>query len=100
MIEPGRILIAPGDFHMKSSLRWRQGVRVPWINAAAEFLPSRCRCAFASAGEVYGGAAVAVILTGMGQDGCAALKFSRRKGPVFWRRMRHPVLSGVCPAPS
>jgi len=68
-IEPGRILIAPGDFHMKLvsnngkiSVNLDQSPRQNSCRPAVDAL-------FASTGEVYGGAALAVILTGMGQDG-------------------------------
>jgi two-component system chemotaxis response regulator CheB len=35
---------------------------------------------FASAGSVYGGAAIAVILTGMGQDGLRGVEILRAQG--------------------
>jgi two-component system chemotaxis response regulator CheB len=68
-VTPGKILIAPGDFHMKlvsdgSGIRTvlDQGPRQNSCRPAVDAL-------FASAAEVYGGAVLAVILTGMGQDG-------------------------------
>jgi two-component system chemotaxis response regulator CheB len=68
-VEPGKILIAPGDFHMKIV---SNGSPVHVILDQSPRLNS-CRPAvdalFTSAAEVYGGAAIAVILTGMGQDG-------------------------------
>ena len=69
MVEPGKILIAPGDFHMKLASNG-DGVHVFLDQSARQ---NSCRPAvdalFASTAEVYGGAALAVILTGMGQDG-------------------------------
>ena len=68
-IDAGKILIAPGDYHMKVA---RGEVR-PCISLDQSPPQNSCRPAvdalFASTGEVYGGAAVAAILTGMGQDG-------------------------------
>jgi two-component system chemotaxis response regulator CheB len=80
LIEPGRILIAPGDFHMRVS---------PGSGSACVFLDqtprqNSCRPAvdalFASTAAVYGGAAVAVILTGMGQDGLRGVEILRAQG--------------------
>lgn len=68
-IEPGRVLIAPGDFHMRlrSDIH---GVRVQLDQGTPE---NYCRPAvdalFRSAAEVYGGNTLAVVLTGMGSDG-------------------------------
>lgn len=80
VVEPGKIFIAPGDFHMKLA---RDGA------AARVFLDqsprqNSCRPAvdalFASTGEVYGGAVVAVILTGMGQDGLRGVEMLKAQG--------------------
>jgi len=68
-VERGKILIAPGDYHMKVASNGN-GVRVCLDQGPRQ---NSCRPAvdalFASAGEVYGGAVLAAILTGMGQDG-------------------------------
>jgi two-component system chemotaxis response regulator CheB len=68
-VEAGKILIAPGDFHMKVALDGRE-TRVcldqsPPLNSCRPAVDAL----FSSITEVYGGAAIAVILTGMGQDG-------------------------------
>jgi two-component system chemotaxis response regulator CheB len=79
-VEPGRILIAPGDFHMKVASRG--GV----IRVCLDQTPRQnsCRPAvdalFSSAAELYGGAALAVILTGMGQDGLHGAKLLKAQG--------------------
>jgi two-component system chemotaxis response regulator CheB len=66
LVEPGKILIAPGDFHMKVASK-ADGVHV-FLDQSPQ--QNSCRPAvdalFASIGEVYGGAVLAVILTGMG----------------------------------
>ena len=68
-VESGKILIAPGDFHMKVAsnggevrVLLDQGPRLNSCRPAVDAL-------FTSIGEAYGGAALAVVLTGMGQDG-------------------------------
>ncbi len=53
---------------------------------------------FASVGEVYGGAVIAVILTGMGQDGLRGAEILKAQAPASSRRMRHRASSGECPA--
>ena len=79
-VEAGKILIAPGDFHLKvASLGG--GVRVHLDQSPPQ---NSCRPAvdalFTSAGEVYGGAAIAVILTGMGQDGLRGAEILKSQG--------------------
>jgi two-component system chemotaxis response regulator CheB len=79
-VEPGRILIAPGDFHMKVASR-RGVVRVCLDQSPRQ---NSCRPAvdvlFASAVELYGGAVLAVVLTGMGQDGLHGVKLLKARG--------------------
>ena len=68
-LEPGCVWIAPGDYHMV--LR-RQGARIQLITnqGAAE---NSCRPSvdvlFRSVADVYGSGVLAVVMTGMGQDG-------------------------------
>jgi two-component system chemotaxis response regulator CheB len=79
-VEAGKILIAPGDFHMKVVSRER-GACISLDQAPRQ---NSCRPAvdalFASTGEVFGGAALAVILTGMGQDGLRGSEILRAQG--------------------
>ena len=79
-VEPGRILIAPGDFHMKLTSNGT-GVRVFLDQSPRQ---NSCRPAvdalFTAAGEIYGGAAVAVVLTGMGQDGLRGAGILKAQG--------------------
>jgi len=79
-VEPGRILIAPGDFHLKVTAGV-QGARVcldrsPQLNSYRPAVDAL----FTSIAEVYGGAAVAVILTGMGQDGLRGTEILKARG--------------------
>jgi two-component system chemotaxis response regulator CheB len=79
-VERGKILIAPGDFHMKLASNG-SGVRVFLDQGPRQ---SSCRPAvdalFTSAGEVYGGAVLAAVLTGMGQDGLRGAGILRALG--------------------
>ena len=75
-LEAGCATLAPGDFHMVVSqedvtrLRVNQEARENFCRPSVDVL-------FRSVAKVYGGRALAVILTGMGQDGltgCEALR--------------------------
>ncbi len=73
-VVPGTILIAPGDFHMRL-VRKLGRVEVELNQQEPEH---SCRPAvdvlFRSIAETYGASAVAVILTGMGQDGLIGVR--------------------------
>jgi two-component system, chemotaxis family, protein-glutamate methylesterase/glutaminase len=79
-VEAGKILIAPGDFHMKL-VSTAGAVRVCLDQSPKE---NSCRPAvdvlFRSAADIYRGASLAVILTGMGQDGLEGVKLLKAKG--------------------
>jgi two-component system chemotaxis response regulator CheB len=79
-VEKGKILIAPGDFHMRLTSNGG-GVRVCLDQSPPE---NSCRPAvdvlFTSVAEVYGGAVIAAILTGMGQDGLRGARILKGKG--------------------
>jgi two-component system chemotaxis response regulator CheB len=81
-VEAGKILIAPGDFHFKVASNGG-GVRVcldqsPPLNSCRPAVDAL----FASIGEVYGGAVIAVILTGMGQDGLRGVEILKARGAI------------------
>lgn len=80
VVKPGRVYVAPGDFHM--TVR-RQGteVRIVLDQAPAE---NSCRPAvdplFRSVTQVYGKNTLAVVLTGMGRDGLRGCEGLRDAG--------------------
>jgi two-component system chemotaxis response regulator CheB len=80
-VDVGKILIAPGDFHLKVAGGGGGGVQVRLDQSPPQ---NSCRPAvdalFSSIGEVYGGAAIAVILTGMGQDGLRGVETLKAQG--------------------
>jgi two-component system chemotaxis response regulator CheB len=80
LVEPGKVLVAPGDFHMKLA-RANGAVRVALDQAPPE---NSCRPAvdalFRSVAEVYGGAVIAAVLTGMGQDGLRGAEMLKALG--------------------
>ncbi len=79
-VAPGTILIAPGNFHMKVTGHGGSA-RVCLDQSPPQ---NSCRPAvdalFSSIGLVYGGAVIAVILTGMGQDGLRGVEVLKTQG--------------------
>ena len=79
-LEPGKAFVAPGGSHLV--LRRQNGC----VTANLEDSPplNSCRPAvdrlFDSAAEIYGRRALAVVLTGMGQDGFNGAKHLKAKG--------------------
>ncbi|UDY24079.1 protein-glutamate methylesterase/protein-glutamine glutaminase [Nocardioides sp. Kera G14] len=76
----GTVLLAPGDFHVRVvaraggvALKLDQGPQENFCRPAVDVL-------FRTASEVYGGRAVATILTGMGQDGLEGVRALAEKG--------------------
>ncbi len=76
----GKILIAPGDFHMKVASD-ASGIR---INLDQSPQLNSCRPAvdalFSSIALVYSGAVIAAVLTGMGQDGLRGVEVLKAQG--------------------
>ena len=81
-LEPGVALIAPGDYHMVVRREVRSGGMKALLNQDPQ--ENSCRPAvdvlFRSVAEVYGGATLAVIMTGMGQDGLHGCQRIRDSG--------------------
>jgi two-component system chemotaxis response regulator CheB len=79
-LTPGSVWIAPGDFHLVVR-RDGQSVRLAVHQGPPE---NSCRPSvdvlFRSAAEVYGGRTLAVVLTGMGQDGLRGCQRIREAG--------------------
>ena len=79
-LQPGCAILAPGDFHMVlqqfdgvSRLVTHQGPRENFCRPSVDVL-------FRSVAAVYGGRTLAVILTGMGQDGLKGCEMLRMQG--------------------
>lgn len=79
-MEPGSVWIAPGDYHvrvrsggLRNTLMLDQGAPVNSCRPAVDVM-------FESVAEVYGGAVISVVLTGMGYDGLRGVRQLRAKG--------------------
>ncbi len=76
-LEPATVYVAPDDLHLGVAQRSRIALAdAPPIKG---FRPSASHL-FASVADDFGHAAVGVILTGMGDDGCMGLAALRREG--------------------
>lgn len=80
LVQPGKVLVAPGDYHMrlakndgKIAVKLDQGPPENSCRPSVDVL-------FRSVEEVYGGAVVSVILTGMGQDGLRGAEILKASG--------------------
>jgi two-component system chemotaxis response regulator CheB len=105
---PGHAYIAPGDFHMMVQ-RSKEGIR---IRTQQEQPENSCRPAvdvlFRSVAEVYGSDTLAVIMTGMGQDGLRGCGRIREAGgqilaqdeatSVVWGIPRYVANAGLADA--
>jgi len=82
-VEAGKVLIAPGDFHMMVApnagsvqVCLDQSPRQNFCRPAVDAL-------FVSAAQVYGGAVLAGVLTGMGQDGLRGAGVLKARGATI-----------------
>ncbi|OIQ87426.1 chemotaxis response regulator protein-glutamate methylesterase of group 3 operon [mine drainage metagenome] len=77
LVRPGHVYVAPDECQMKVE----RGGRIALSPDAPENgLRPSVSCLFRSVAEVYGGEAVAGLLTGMGRDGAEELRLLREKG--------------------
>lgn len=80
LVEPGKVLIAPGNYHMRVQ---KDGLKTV-IKLDQEPPENSCRPAvdvmFRSVEEVYGAAVISVVLTGMGYDGLRGAEILKANG--------------------
>jgi two-component system chemotaxis response regulator CheB len=82
-VKAGMAVLAPGNFHMRL-VRKGDGLEVALNQEEQE---NSCRPAidvlFRSVAELYGGAVIAVVLTGMGQDGLLGVRALKGLGATI-----------------
>jgi two-component system chemotaxis response regulator CheB len=93
---PGRGYIAPGGFHMGVTRKLKHVT----IQLSEGDLENSCRPAvdflFRSVAEAYLNASIAVVLTGMGQDGLRGVRALKEKGvPIFVQDRESSVVWGM-----
>jgi two-component system, chemotaxis family, protein-glutamate methylesterase/glutaminase len=69
MISQGTVYIAPGDLHLEVARRGQEVVTKTQSGPPENFCRPAADALFRSVSSVYGKSALAVVLTGMGQDG-------------------------------
>ncbi len=108
VIRPGRIYVAPGDYHMLPERR-AEGVVLRLVRDPPE---NFCRPAvdpmFRAVGRTWGSRALAIVLTGMGQDGLAGgrvlvdagatLVAQDEASSVVWGMPGAVAMAGLCSA--
>ena len=84
VLEPGTCYIAPGGkqmiferFGLKSRIRIIQDTGRVTYNPCVDV-------SFASLAQIFGNKVLAMILTGMGSDGCEGCQLLKAKGSVIW----------------
>ncbi len=96
-LQPGHVYIAPGDHHMVVVADGVRGTRIELNQAAPE---NSCRPAvdvlFRSVADVFGGRTLAVVLTGMGQDGLrGSEKIAAAGGTILAQDEQSSVVWGM-----
>lgn len=96
MLQPGKVLIAPGDYHLELG---RDGASMV---ASLQQQPPENSCRpsvdvlFRSVAKLYGPRCLAVVLTGMGQDGLrGAEKIVEAKGTIIVQDQASSVVWGM-----
>jgi two-component system chemotaxis response regulator CheB len=83
-LEPGTVLIAPGDYHMRIAGTRRE----PLVALDQQPTVNGCRPAidplFESAATIFGRGVLALVLTGLGQDGTRGATAVRKAGGHVW----------------
>lgn len=85
-ILPGNVFIAPGGMHMvvRRYMDSGTGISVPVVGLNESLPENSCRPSvdvlFRSLASHYEGNMLAVIMTGMGSDGCEGVRAMKRKG--------------------
>ena len=80
-LKPGRALLAPGGMQMM--LDSNSCVHVFKGDERLTYKPS-IDVAFASVAKVFGAKSLAIVLTGMGADGCNGAKLLKEAGATVW----------------
>jgi len=86
-LKPGLALLAPGGQQMMIDPRQSDRVRVLEGDVKLTYKPS-VDVTYASAARAYGARVLALILTGMGADGCDGARLLKREGATIWAQNR------------
>lgn len=107
-VEPGQVLVAPGDFHME----FETSNKTICVRLTQSEKEHHCRPSvnpmFRSLADIYHDGVLAVVLTGMGSDGCEGCVSLANAGSrviaqdesssVVWGMPKAAIDTGVCTA--
>lgn len=96
VVAPGRVLVAPGDFHLRLGRSEARVVATLDQGEKENFCRPAADALFRSAAAIYGAGCVALVLTGMGHDGrigCEAV--SKAGGVVIAQDQDSSVVWGM-----
>ncbi|GAB1268559.1 chemotaxis response regulator protein-glutamate methylesterase [Aurantivibrio infirmus] len=82
-LRPGLALLAPGSMQMMIDASNKLRVKVIPGDERVTYQPS-IDITFGSAAKTYGASALAIILTGMGNDGCDGARLLKSQGGTVW----------------
>ncbi len=82
LIKPGRILIAPGDYHIEVEKKPLASVIHLSTKSPVNGHRPSVDVLFASVAKEYGNKSIAVIMTGMGRDGAQEIGSIYREGGI------------------
>ena len=96
ILEPGRVWIAPGDYHLRVTRKGSAAI----MNLNQELPENSCRPAvdvlFRSVAEAFGPNVLAVVMTGMGSDGArGAIRIREAGGEVLVQDEDSSVVWGM-----
>ncbi len=93
---PGHLYVAPGGKHMRIEMRRGTPVVVIYDGPAINHCKPAVDPMFESVAEIFGSAALAAVLTGMGSDGAkGAVKLADKGGTVFAQDEKSSVVWGM-----
>ncbi|GAB1258066.1 chemotaxis response regulator protein-glutamate methylesterase [Aurantivibrio plasticivorans] len=82
-LSPGAVLLAPGGKQLMIDAQQRGSVKVLPGDERVNYRPS-VDITFGSAANSSGAKTLAIILTGMGADGCEGARLLKGKGAIVW----------------
>lgn len=86
-LRPGQALLAPGGLQMMIDPKQTDQIRILVGDDKLTYKPS-VDVTYASAARTYGNKVLALILTGMGADGCDGARLLKREGATVWAQNR------------
>ncbi len=86
-LEPGLALLCPGGMQMMIDPRQHDRVKILAGDDRMTYKPS-VDVTYASVAKVFGSKVMAVMLTGMGADGCDGAKLLKQAGGALWAQSK------------